>query len=82
MPGMLTEEELAQLEAAQGRALRPAVPGATWSDTTRVRSLMVGQLMAGGGGQETGVSSWPSTSKPDQLVEISRMNRMLADGSF
>ena len=43
---------------------------------------MVGQLLAGGGGQETEVFQLAQHIESDQLVEISRMNRMLADGSY
>lgn len=44
--------------------------------------LMVGQLLTGGGGQETEVFQLAQHIESDQLVEISRINRMLADGSF
>ena len=44
--------------------------------------LMVGQLLAGGGGQEPEVFQLAQHIESDQVVEISRMNRMLADGSY
>jgi len=80
MPGMLTEEEFAQLEAAQGRRFdRLFLSYMVRHHQGAV--LMVGQLLAGGGGQETEVFQLAQHIESDQLVEISRMNRMLADGS-
>jgi uncharacterized protein (DUF305 family) len=81
MPGMLTEEELAQLEAAQGRRFdRLFLSYMIRHHQGAV--LMVGQLLAGGGGQEAEVFQLAQHIESDQVVEISRMNRMLADGSY
>jgi uncharacterized protein (DUF305 family) len=81
MPGMLTEEELAHLETAQGRRFdRLFLNYMIRHHQGAV--LMVGQLLAGGGGQETEVFQLAQHIESDQLVEISRMKRMLADGSF
>ena len=81
MPGMLTEEELAQLEAAQGRRFdRLFLNYMIRHHEGAV--VMVGELLAGAGGQEPAVFQLAQHIESDQLVEISRMKRMLADGSF
>ena len=81
MPGMLTEEQLAELEAAQGRRFdRLFLSSMVRHHEGAV--LMVGQLLAGGGGQEAEVFQLAQHIESDQVVEISRMNRMLADGSY
>ena len=44
--------------------------------------LMVEQLLGRGGGQEADVFQLAQHIASDQAVEIARMNRMLADGSY
>lgn len=79
MPGMLTEEELAQLRAAQGRRFdRLFLQYMIRHHEGAVR--MVGELFANGGGQETKVFQLAGHIESDQLVEISRMKQMLVDG--
>ena len=81
MPGMLTEDELAQLEAAQGRRFdRLFLHYMIRHHEGAV--VMVGELLAGDSGQESEVFQLAQHIESDQLVEISRMKRMLADGSF
>ncbi|HET9419981.1 MAG TPA: DUF305 domain-containing protein [Nocardioides sp.] len=81
MPGMLTEEEFAQLEAAQGRRFdRLFLSYMIRHHQGAV--LMVGQLLAGGGGQDAEAFQLAQHIESDQVVEISRMKRMLVDGSY
>ena len=81
MPGMLTEQELAQLRAAQGRRFdRLFLNYMIRHHEGAV--VMVGELLAGGSGQESEVFQLAQHIESDQLVEISRMKRILADGSF
>ena len=81
MPGMLTEEEFAQLEAAHGRRFdRLFLSYMIRHHQGAV--LMVGQLLDEGGGQDTEAFQLAQHIESDQVVEISRMNRMLADGSY
>lgn len=77
VPGMLTQEELAALEAASGRRF----------DRLFLRSMirhhqgalaMVTQLEADGGGQEPEISSFVAHVVADQTIEIGRMLELLA----
>ncbi|HYH33781.1 MAG TPA: DUF305 domain-containing protein [Nocardioides sp.] len=81
MPGMLTQAELATLRAADGRRF----------DRLFLQYMirhhegavgMVEDLFAEGGGQESQVFQLASGIESDQLVEISRMEQMLVDGSY
>jgi uncharacterized protein (DUF305 family) len=78
MPGMLTEEELVELEAAEGAAF----------DRLFLESMirhhlgataMVDELFAAGGGQEPEIARFAEHVYSDQQIEISRAEQMLAD---
>lgn len=78
MPGMLSDAELARLEAARGARFERLFlqfmirhhEGAL---------LMVAQLVQGGGGQEPAMSQLAQHIDMDQRVEIARMRSMLAE---
>ncbi|WP_164743484.1 DUF305 domain-containing protein [Microbacterium sulfonylureivorans] len=78
MPGVLTEAELAQLEAAEGDAF----------DVLFLESMirhhegaiqMVRELYAAGGGQESEIDAFARHVEADQGIEIARMQEMLAE---
>lgn len=78
MPGMLTDDELAELEAAQGQEF----------DRLFLESMirhhegaltMVEELFEAGGGQETQAFQFANHVDSDQRIEITRMQQMLAD---
>ena len=80
MPGMLTDEQLADLEAATDAEF----------DRLFLRSMiqhhegalqMVGELYAAGGGNESEVDGFARHVESDQGVEIARMQQMLAERS-
>lgn len=79
MPGMLTEDDLARLEAASGRDFDELFllymirhhEGAL---------VMVSELLSGGeGGQESGVFQLAQHIDSDQSIEIARMKSLLAE---
>lgn len=81
MPGMLTEAELATLRGAEGRRFdRLFLQHMIRHHEGAV--VMVEQLLAGGGGQETEVFQLAAHIESDQLVEIARMKRVLVDGAY
>jgi uncharacterized protein (DUF305 family) len=78
MPGMLTEEQLAELEAAEGEAF----------DRLFLESMlqhhhgalaMVEELFAEGGGEEPEIYRFAVHVEGDQRIEIARMEAMLAE---
>ncbi|MHC3000182.1 hypothetical protein OB08_13945 [Microbacterium sp. HJ5] len=78
MPGLLTDAELAQLEAADGDAF----------DVLFLRFMirhhegaiqMVEELYAAGGGQESEIDAFARHVEADQGIEIARMQQMLAE---
>jgi len=80
MPGMLTDEQLADLEAATDAEF----------DRLFLRSMiqhhegalqMVGELYAAGGGNESEVDGFARHVESDQGIEIARMQQMLAERS-
>jgi uncharacterized protein (DUF305 family) len=79
MPGMLTAEELVQLDHAQGREFDELF----LHDMIRHHQgaiTMVNQLFAArGGGEEEPVYRFAANVFADQTTEIERMQRMLAD---
>lgn len=79
MPGMLTDEQLAQLEAAQG----PAFDELFLQYMIRHHEgavIMVEQLLTeGAGGQEPAVFQLAQHIDADQRVEIARMKDLLAE---
>ncbi len=78
MPGMLTEAELSRLESASGRAFdRLFLQLMIRHHEGAV--LMVGDLLAQGGGQEPSVFQLAQHIDADQRVEIARMRSLLAD---
>jgi uncharacterized protein (DUF305 family) len=77
MPGMLTEAELAQLAASQGRAF----------DTRFLRAMqrhhrgaleMVADLQAAGGGMEPALGDFTRDVEADQGIELGRIDELLA----
>ena len=78
MPGMLTEEELLELEAADGAEFdRMFVEAMIRHHQGAI--AMVDQLFADGGGSETEIFEFANHVQSDQRIEISRMEDMLAD---
>ncbi len=80
MPGMLSEEELVRLEAAEGAEF----------DRLFLESMirhhegavtMVQQLYAAGGGVESSIDAFARDVDADQQIEIARMRGMLAAGA-
>jgi uncharacterized protein (DUF305 family) len=78
MPGLLTDEELAELEAAEGDAF----------DTLFLQYMirhhqgavqMVSELYASGGGQEPDIDAFARHVEADQAIEIARMQEMLSE---
>jgi uncharacterized protein (DUF305 family) len=81
MPGMLTDEQLAQLDRARGPDfdalfLRLMIQHHQGAIT------MVNQLFAAGAGEEEPVYKMASSVYADQTTEIERMQRMLAADLF
>ena len=81
MPGMLTAEQLAQLDRARGPDfdqlfLRLMIQHHQGAIT------MVNQLFASGAGEEEPVYKMASSVYADQTTEIERMQRMLAADVF
>ena len=78
MPGMLTEEQFAQLEAARGTEFdRLFLELMTYHHEGAL--IMVADLLAAGGAQESEVFGIVSHIEADQRIEIDRMRGMLAD---
>ncbi len=78
MPGMLTEEQLAELEAAKGDAFD--VLFLEYMIQHHQGALqMVQDLYQAGGGQEPGVGQFAAHVEGDQGIEIARMQEMLAE---
>lgn len=78
MPGMLTDEQLAELEAATGEEFeRLFLEYMIQHHTGALR--MVAELRAGGGGMEISVGRFARDVEGDQGIEISRMQGMLAE---
>ena len=78
MPGLLTDEELAQLEAAEGDEFdRLFLAFMIRHHQGAVQ--MVTELYAEGAGQETEIDTFARHVEADQNIEIGRMQDMLAD---
>jgi uncharacterized protein (DUF305 family) len=78
MPGMLTEDELLELEAADGEEFdRLFVQFMIRHHQGAMR--MVDELFAEGGGAEPQLAQLANHIRSDQEIEISRMESMLAD---
>ena len=78
MPGMLREDQLRRLGQARGRAFDklfldlhdPSPPG---------RAVMVRRLYAANGGAEPEADAFARHVEADQLIEIARMQGLLAE---
>ena len=78
MPGMLTEEQLDELEAATGEDFERLFLQYMIQHHTGALE-MVADLRAAGGGMEISVSRFANDVEGDQGIEISRMQQMLAE---
>lgn len=79
MPGMLTEDDLARLEAASGRAFDELFLQYMIRHHEGAR-VMVAELLSGGeGGQESDVFQLAQHIDSDQSIEIARMKSLLAE---
>ena len=78
MPGMLTDAELAQLEAATGTDFDLLFLQYMIRHHEGAR-IMVADLLAGGGGQEPHIFQLAQHIDSDQSIEIARMNDLLAE---
>ncbi len=77
MPGLLTDDELAQLEAAKGSEFeRLFLEFMIKHHEGAIR--MVADLIADGGGQETEIGLFARHVEADQGIEIARMQQLLA----
>jgi uncharacterized protein (DUF305 family) len=77
MPGLLTEDELDQLEAAEGEAFDELF--LTFMIRHHQGAIqMVEELYAAGGGQEPDIDTFARHVEADQAIEIARMQEMLA----
>lgn len=80
MPGMLSEEELRQLEAADGAGFDRLFLEFMIRHHEGALT-MVEQLYAGGGGLESEVDMFARHVDTDQQIEINRMRDLLAESS-
>ncbi|MTV25113.1 DUF305 domain-containing protein [Nitriliruptoraceae bacterium ZYF776] len=78
MPGMLTEEELLELEAAEGEEFDILFLQAMVRHHQGALQ-MVQELFAADGGQETEIFQFASHVESDQQIEITRMISMLEE---
>lgn len=80
MPGMLTDDQLEDLESATGAEFdRLFLQSMIQHHQGAVQ--MVDELYAAGGGQESEVDQFARHVESDQGIEIARMQQMLADRS-
>lgn len=78
MPGLLTDAEMAQLEAAEGEEFD--ILFLTFMIKHHQGAIqMVQELYAAGGGQETEIDTFARHVEGDQSIEIKRMQQMLAE---
>lgn len=77
MPGMLTEEQLEQLEGASGEDFERLFLEYMIQHHTGALQ-MVADLRAAGGGMEISVGRFANDVEGDQGIEIARMQQMLA----
>ena len=78
MPGLLTDAELAQLEAAEGEEFERLFL-AYMIRHHEGAIQMVTELYAEGGGQESDIDAFARHVEADQGIEIARMNELLAE---
>ena len=79
MPGMLTEDELAQLASASGRAFDELFLQYMIRHHEGAVAMVEALLASATGGQEPAVFQVAQHVESDQQVEISRMKQLLAD---
>jgi uncharacterized protein (DUF305 family) len=77
MPGMLTEEELLELEAADGERFDRLFLGSMIRHHEGALE-MVDQLHAAGGGEEPEIARFAIHVQADQSIELGRMHELLA----
>jgi uncharacterized protein (DUF305 family) len=77
MPGMLSEDELSRLAAAQGRAFDDRFLRAMRRHH-RGALQMVEQLRADGGGMEPAIGDFTADVEADQGIELARIDQLLA----
>ena len=78
MPGLLTDAEMAQLEAAEGEEFD--ILFLTFMIKHHQGAIqMVQELYAADGGQEPEIDTFARHVEADQGIEITRMQRMLAE---
>ena len=78
MPGLLTDDELAELEAAEGEDFEKLF--LTYMIRHHEGAIqMVDELYAAGGGQESEIDAFARHVEADQGIEIARMQQMLAE---
>jgi uncharacterized protein (DUF305 family) len=78
MPGMLTEEEFEELEAATGGTFDQLFLEAMIRHHVGALT-MVDELYAAGGGEEPEIARFANHVAADQVIEIDRAQAMLAD---
>ncbi|MGH8829361.1 MAG: DUF305 domain-containing protein [Jiangellaceae bacterium] len=78
MPGMLTDDELAQMEATTGPDFDLLFLQYMIRHHEGAR-IMVADLLTGGGGQEPNIFQLAQHIDSDQSIEIARMNDVLAE---
>lgn len=78
MPGMLTDEQLAELEAAKGAEFDRLFLQYMIQHHQGAME-MTADLWAAGGGQEASIGEFARHVESDQGIEITRMQQMLAD---
>lgn len=78
MPGLLTDAELAELEAAEGEEFdRLFLAYMIRHHEGAIQ--MVTELYAEGGGQESDIDAFARHVEADQAIEVARMKEMLAE---
>jgi uncharacterized protein (DUF305 family) len=82
MPGMLTEAELAELRAAEGRRFDRMWLAAMVRHHEGAVRMVEELLSTGNAAIEPATSQLVNHIASDQLVEIARMEQMLADGAY
>ena len=79
MPGMLTADDLARLEAASGRAFDELFLQYMIRHHEGALVMVAGLLSGGEGGQESDVFQLAQHIDSDQSIEIARMKSLLAE---
>jgi uncharacterized protein (DUF305 family) len=79
MPGMLTADDLAQLEAASGRRFDELFLQYMIRHHEGAVAMVEGLLTGGAGGQEPGLFQLAQHIELDQQVEIARMKQVLTE---